>query len=127
MGNCHVWWPICFGVRIFGIIQAVEFIKGDEMSKGKLEINCPCCKTKLTVDKKTGEVLWKEERQKEHQSFSDMLKGYENHKKESEGQFIKQNSLQKERTRLLDEMFNEAQKKVDKTSTDKPLRDFDLD
>ncbi len=97
------------------------------MSKGKLEIVCPCCEAKLKIDKKTGEVLWKEEKQKEHQSFSDMLKGYENQKKESEGQFKKQNSLQKERSRLLDEMFVEAQKKVDKTSTDKPLRDFDLD
>ncbi len=97
------------------------------MSKGNLEVICPCCEATLKVDKKTGEVLWKEEKEKDLKSLGDIVKGYEHQKKEKEGQFRKQSDLQKERARLLDEMFNEAQKKVDKTSTDKPLRDFDLD
>ena len=97
------------------------------MSKGNLEVTCPCCEAKLKVDKKTGEVLWKEEKVKELKSLSDMVKGYESHKEESEGHFNKQNNLQKERSRLLDEMFNEAQKKVDKNSIEKPLRDIDFD
>ncbi len=97
------------------------------MSKNKLEVVCPCCEARLQVDKKSGEVLWKEEKAKETQSLSEMVKGYENHKKESEGEFFKQSFLQKERARLLNEKFKEAQKNVDKTSVDKPLRDFDLD
>ena len=97
------------------------------MSKNKLEVVCPCCETRLQVDKKTCEVQWMEDKAKEVQSLSDILKGYEHHKKESEGEFLKQSSLQKDRARLLNEKFKEAQKNVDKTSTDKPLRDFDLD
>ncbi len=97
------------------------------MSGGKLEVVCPCCETRLKVDKKTGEVLWQEEKPKEAPSLSDMVQGYQAHNEESEGEFHKQNSLQRERARLLDEKFKEAKKNVDLTSTDKPLRDFDLD
>lgn len=97
------------------------------MSKNQLEITCPCCEAKLMLDQKTGEVLWQEEKKKELSSISDKIKGYEAHRKESESVFKKQSDLQKERARLLEEKFKEAQKHVDKTSTDKPLRDFDLD
>ena len=30
------------------------------MGSGRIEVICPCCETKLQVDKKTGEVIWKE-------------------------------------------------------------------
>ncbi len=93
----------------------------------KLEIICPCCEARLQIDQKTGEVLWKEEKKKELSTISDQIKGYEAHRKESETLFKKQSDLQKERARLLEEKFKEARKKVDKTSIDKPLRDFDLD
>ncbi|MFQ5481284.1 MAG: 2-nitropropane dioxygenase [Nitrospinaceae bacterium] len=97
------------------------------MSSVKLDVTCPCCHTHLRVDQKTGEVVWQEEKHKDPSSISDMVKGYQAHRKESEGVFKKQNDLQRERARLLSEKFKEAQKGVDKTSTEKPLRDFDLD
>ena len=96
------------------------------MGSNKLEIVCPCCETRLHVDKQTGEIIWEEKKQKTHASLSDMVKGLDSQRKEKESAFKKQNELQKERSRLLDEKFKEAQKKVDK-STEKPLRDFDLD
>ena len=40
--------------------------------------------------------------------------------------FQKHSENQKERGRVLDEIFKESQKHVDK-SDEKPLRDFDLD
>jgi hypothetical protein len=96
------------------------------MSSGKLDVTCPCCEARLKVDKKTGEVLWKEEKKRELGSLSDMVKNLDAQRKEAESLFKKQNELQKDRARLLDEKFKEAQKGTDK-SADKPLRDFDLD
>ncbi len=96
------------------------------MSAKHLTVTCPCCESKLEVDAKTGAVVWEEKKQKEHASLSDLVKGLDAQKKEQASQFQKQNELQKERSRLLEEKFKESQKHVDKTS-DKPLRDFDLD
>ena len=91
-----------------------------------LQITCPCCEAKLQVEQKTGEVVWTEEKKKELGSLSDMVKDLSTQAKEKQSQFAKQNEMQKERARLLDEKFKEAQKHVDKSNT-KPLRDFDFD
>ena len=96
------------------------------MGSNHHEIICPCCESKLQVDIKTGEVIWQEKRAKEFGSLSEMVKGLDNQRKEKESMFKKQSEIQKDRKRLLDEKFKEAQKHVDK-STEKPLRDFDFD
>jgi predicted amidophosphoribosyltransferase len=93
----------------------------------KLEIICPCCDTKLQVDQKTGEVLWKEEKKKEFSSLTDMVHDLAEQQKESQSKFKKQKELEKDKARLLAEKFKEAQKNVDKSDGSKPLRDFDLD
>lgn len=96
------------------------------MGSKKLEITCPCCETKLQVDQKTGEVIWEEKKAKPVVSLTDMVKDLENQKKEQENIFKKNSANLKERGRVLDEIFKESQKHVDK-SGEKPLRDFDLD
>ena len=96
------------------------------MGYGKHEIICPCCETKLQIDAKTGEVIWGEKKVKEFGSMSDMVKGLDNQRKEQASLFKKQSEIQKDRKRILDEKFKEAQKHADKDS-EKPLRDFDLD
>ncbi len=96
------------------------------MGSKKVEVICPCCESKLQVDKKTGEVLWEQKKETAMPSLSDMVKGLDSQKREQESQFKKQNEAQKERNRLLGEKFKEAQKHVDKSDT-RPLRDFDLD
>jgi hypothetical protein len=96
------------------------------MGSKKLEVLCPCCETKLQVDKKTGEVIWEERKPKPEVSLTDMVKDLEHQKKEQENIFKKNSENQKERGRVLDEIFKESQKHVDK-SGERPLRDFDLD
>ena len=96
------------------------------MGSKKLDIICPCCETKLQVDQKTGEIIWEERKPKPEVSLTDMVKGLENKKKENEDIFKKNRENQKERGRVLDEIFKESQKHVDK-SDEKPLRDFDFD
>jgi hypothetical protein len=92
-----------------------------------LEITCPCCDSKLRIDQKTGEVLWKEEKKKEFSSLNDMVHDLAEHQKESQSMFQKQQELQKDKARILAEKFKEAKKNVDKSDDTKPLRDFDLD
>ena len=96
------------------------------MGSKKLDVLCPCCETKLQVDQKTGEVIWEERKPKPEVSLTDMVKDLEHQKKEQESLFKKNSAYQKERGRVLDEIFKESQKHVDK-SGEKPLRDFDLD
>ncbi|HAK38397.1 MAG TPA: 2-nitropropane dioxygenase [Nitrospinaceae bacterium] len=96
------------------------------MGSGKLEVTCPCCETKMQVDKKTGEVIWKKEKAKAMPSLSDMVKDHNAHQKEQGSIFKKRSEVEKDRNRLLEEKFKEAQKNVDK-SVDIPLRDIDLD
>ena len=96
------------------------------MGSKKLDVLCPCCETKLQVDQKTGEVIWEERKPKPEVSLTDMVKDLEHQKKEQESLFKKNSANQKERGRVLDEIFKESQKHVDK-SGENPLRDFDLD
>jgi hypothetical protein len=96
------------------------------MSSYTIDAVCPCCDASLKIDMKTGEVIWHKEKPKPSVSLTDMVKGLDVQKKETEALFKKSSESQKERNRLLDEKFKEAQKNVDK-SGDRPLRDFDLD
>ena len=96
------------------------------MDLGRVEVICPCCETKLQVDKKTGEIIWEEKKEKVMPSLSDMVKDLNAHKKEQESLFIKRSEVQKDRNRILEEKFRAARKNVDK-SKDIPLRDIDLD
>ena len=96
------------------------------MGSKKLEVLCPCCENKLQIDQKTGEVIWEERKLKPEVSLTDMVKGLEGQKKEQQNMFKKHSENLKERDRVLDEIFKESQKHVDK-SDEKPLRDFDFD
>jgi len=96
------------------------------MSSKKLDVICPCCDTKLTIDKKTGEIIWEEKKEKPVASLSDMMKGLDSQRKEQENIFKQRSASEKDRDRLLQDKFKEAQKNVDKNS-DLPLRDIDFD
>ena len=96
------------------------------MGSKKLEVVCPCCETRLQVDKKTGEVIWEEKKEKPVPSLADMVNDLGSQQKEKESLFKKHSETQKERSRLLDEKLKESLKHVDRSS-DKPLRDFDFD
>ena len=85
------------------------------MSSGKIQVVCPCCETKLKIDKKTGEIIWEEKQQKAMPSLADMVKDHDAHKEEQVSLFKKRSEVQKDRNRLLEEKFREAQKNVDKS------------
>jgi hypothetical protein len=96
------------------------------MTYKQVDTTCPCCETKLKIDTKTGEVIWQEKKEKVLPSLTDMVKGLDQKRKERENTFKRQSETQEDRGRLLDDIFKESQKHVDR-SPEKPLRDFDLD
>ena len=73
------------------------------MGSKKLEVVCPCCETKLQIDKKTGEVIWEEKKEKPMPSLSDMVNNLGSQQEEQESLFKKNRATEKERSRLLDE------------------------
>lgn len=81
----------------------------------KLSIICPCCETNLTIDPQTGAILSHETKKKITGSFED-LKGELNKQKDLREQlFAQEMSSMKDRERLLEEKFQEALKRADKT------------
>ena len=93
----------------------------------RLTIICPCCESKLSVDGQTGAIIAHEEKKKVLGSF-DELKGELGKQKEvRDALFSQEMSSLKDRSRLLDEKFEEAMKRAD-VDKDKPFRNpLDLD
>ena len=73
------------------------------MGSKKLEIICPCCETKLQVDKKTGEIIWEERKAKPVASLTDMVQDLENKKKENEDIFRKNRGTKEMIIRLVNQ------------------------
>jgi hypothetical protein len=90
-------------------------------------IICPCCDAILTIDSQTGSLLAHEEKKKPLGTFEDLKNDLVKQKQITENLFAQEMSTQKDRERILEEKFQEALKRADKTS-DKPFKnplDFD--
>lgn len=93
----------------------------------KLTVICPCCETTLTIDQATGAILARAEKTKPHGSFEDLRGELENQKNLRDQIFSQEMSSQKDRSRLLEEKFEEAKKRAG-GDIDKPFKnplDFD--
>ena len=93
----------------------------------KFTVICPCCEAVLTLDAGTGAILAHEEKKKTLGSFDD-LKGQAEKQKQVRDQLFEQEmSSMKDRSRILDEKFNEALKRAD-NEKDKPFQNpLDMD
>ena len=93
----------------------------------KYAITCPCCEATLTVDRATGALISHEEKKKILGSFDD-LKGDLSKRAEHRDQlFAQEMSSMKDRERLLEEKFQDALKRVDKTDATPYRNPLDLD
>jgi len=93
----------------------------------RLTIICPCCESKLTIDGQTGALIAHEEKKKVLGSFDELRGELGKQKEVRDALFSQEMSSLKDRSRLLDEKFDEAMKRayIDK---DKPFRNpLDLD
>jgi len=74
----------------------------------KLSVICPCCETTLTIDANTGALLAHEEKTKTHGSFEDLRGELDRQKNLREQLFTQESQAQKDRSRILEEKFQEA-------------------
>jgi hypothetical protein len=93
----------------------------------RLTIICPCCESKLTIDGQTGALIAHEEKKKVLGSFDELRGELGKQKEVRDALFSQEMSSLKDRSRLLDEKFDEAMKRAD-IDKDKPFRNpLDLD
>ena len=93
----------------------------------KFNIICPCCEASLTIDSATGAILAHEEKKKITGSFEDLKGELSKQKDRREQLFVQEMSSVKDRERLLEEKFQEALKRADKTSGAPFRNPLDLD
>ncbi len=94
-----------------------------------LNVTCPCCKAKLTVDPVFGAVLSHEEPPKASPNvdLTDAQKILAEQNRQREDKFADSWFQEKNKEDILAKKFEEAMKKAKDAPTSKPIRDFDLD
>jgi hypothetical protein len=96
------------------IIQRLHLFREIMGEQNRFTIVCPCCEATLNVDAETGALLSHEERTKPLGSFEDMVKDLDKQKQTREQIFAQEMTSFKDRSRLLEEKFQEAKKKAEK-------------
>ena len=93
-----------------------------------LEITCPCCQAKLTVDRELGAVLSHAQAQKapkvDLDNVDEVLREQTRLREEKFRQSVE---AERNKEELLNRKFAEALEKTKDLPVEKPLRDFDLD
>lgn len=100
-----------------------------EGPKLTIEVICPCCQAKLTVDPERGAVLHHEPPPKV-ETVTDLKTAVEELKGEAgrrEARFKESMEAEKEKGRLLERKFKELLKKAKDEPVARPTRDIDLD
>jgi hypothetical protein len=97
----------------------------------KLQVTCPGCGGRLTVDAATGEVLAHRPPERPAgggKSFEGLLAGLDRERAEAEEVFAREVAAMKDRDRLLEEKFREAVSRARENPTEgPPPRPFDFD
>ena len=93
----------------------------------RVEVECPCCSTRLTVDVATGEIL-SEERPKPDatKTFQDAMGKVQSGASRRDDAFSKAFDRTQNLDDLLEKKFEEARKKAKKDKS-KPRNPFDLE
>lgn len=95
-------------------------------SKDGLDITCPCCSTKLTVDRDTGDIRYEQRPKKAEVSWDHALAAGKNRQDEAEALFNRGMDRERRADDILEKKFKEALERADK-SDKPPPRIFDLD
>ena len=91
-----------------------------------LELSCPCCSTKLVVDRATGDILHEERSKKSTVNWDGALQMGKDKQTEAEALFSAGIDREHRADEILEKKFKEALKRADKSDTPPP-RIFDLD
>src|SRR5215472_12821629 len=102
------------------------------MAKGSdkpIQVACPCCQAKLTIDAQLGVVLSHEEPPKKGPDvdLTDTAKILGDQQRQREDKFADSWFQETNKEDILAKKFEEAMKKAKDAPAGKPIRDFDLD
>ena len=94
----------------------------------KIEVECPCCSNRLTVDAATGDVL-AERRAKPDlaKTFDDAMSSVQSGANRREDAFDKAHDRTRRLDDVLEKKFEEARKKAAENPSDKPFNPMDAD
>jgi hypothetical protein len=94
-----------------------------------VEVTCPCCQAKLTVDPQLAVVLSHEvpPRAAPDVDISDAARILQEQEQRREEKFRESWEAEKKKEDVLTRKFEEALKKAKDQPVEKPLRDFDLE
>ncbi|MBI4377886.1 MAG: hypothetical protein HY578_02190 [Nitrospinae bacterium] len=99
------------------------------IDKETIDLECPCCKAKLTIDVHMGKIIKFVESPQE-KVIADLKEGIELLKEKSterEEKFKKSLEEQKHKGEILKRQFDELLKKKGEDTGEKHIRDIDLD
>jgi len=101
------------------------------MSEGSFLIDCPCCKERIEVDRKTGKVLrhWEKPKVKEGGDLmNEALKKIEADKSRLDSYFNNAGKSLEEKKKELEEKFEKEKKRIEESGdTSRPINPMDLD
>ena len=98
------------------------------MSGDDFKVECPCCQTRILVDRKTGTVLAHDEPPKERaKSFEEAFADDKRRRADAKDRFAQAMLEQENREELLEKKFKEAMDKAEKDKTPPPPRPFEFD
>ena len=94
-----------------------------------IEVTCPCCGAKLTVDRELGKVIAHQPPPKTFKApdFDHANELLEKEKARRESIFNQSAEDEKVKSRVLERKFEEALKKTKDEPITRPMRDIDLD
>ena len=90
------------------------YLASNMSNSDRFTIVCPCCEATLNIDAETGALLSHEEKAKPLGSFEDLVKDRDKQKQTRDQLFAQEMTSFKDRSRLLEEKFQEAKKKAEK-------------
>jgi hypothetical protein len=97
-------------------------------SKEAFEVDCPCCKAKLTVDRALGVVLAHVAPVRPPSiDLDDTARLLREHNESVEAKFRASVESERSKEDVLARKFAEGLKKAKDSPIEKPIRDFDLD
>ncbi|MDD2805499.1 MAG: hypothetical protein PHV33_08090 [Elusimicrobiales bacterium] len=101
------------------------------MSEGTFLIDCPCCKARIEVDRKTGKVLkhWDKPQVKPGGDLmQEAMKKMQEDKARLDSYFSNAGKSMEEKKKELEEKFQKEKKRIEESGdTSRPDSPFDLD
>lgn len=94
----------------------------------RVQVTCPCCETRLTVEKESGEILAEVRPKRDvNQTFQSAMEQVRSGSKRREDAFSKAFDRTQRLDDVLSKKFEEAKKKAAEDDSPKPVNPMDMD